>query len=175
MVGCQGDLACILLFYTWTVIFIISYARYDELLKIFCGSPNVWIVYIITKKLFSGLPRENCNIWEANNMARRGGYYREVREVREVRVQKDYVENIKCPHCGCICKNQQGLAIHIGKMHKARPEPPKQDVNVNVIQIVNIFERCNLNNWSLPLALLHTSLLDQSYDTRSKWLELRVD
>lgn len=76
-------------------------------------------------------------------MARRGGYYR---EIREVRVQKDYVENIKCPHCGCICKNQQGLAIHIGKMHKARPEPPKQEVNVNVVQIVNIFERCNLNN-----------------------------
>ena len=46
----------------------------------------------------------------------------------------------------CRCKNQQGLAIHIGRMHKARPEPPKQDVNVNVIQIVNIFERCNLNN-----------------------------
>ena len=127
-------------------------------------------LFILLQKLFSELPRELRNIWEANNMARRGEYYR---EFREVRVQKDYVENIKCPHCGCRCKNQQGLAIHIGKMHKTRPEPPKQDVNVNVV--VNIFAQFNLNNWSLPLALLHTSLLDQSYDTRSKWLELRVD
>ena len=127
-------------------------------LKSFVVAQTFELFILLQKNCFQNCPGK---IWEANNMARRGGYYR---EIREVRVQKDYVENIKCPHCGCICKNQQGLAIHIGKMHKARPEPPKQEVNVNVVQIVNIFERCNLNNWSLPLALLHTSLLDQSYE-----------
>ena len=138
--------------------------------KIFYGSPNVRIVYIITKNLFSELPGEFCNIWEANNMASGGGYYR---EVREVRVRKEYMGNNNvCPFakCDAICKNDKGLAIHIGKMHQ---KPPKPDAKVNYL--VNNFGQLNLNNWSLPPALLHTSLLNQSYDTRSKWLELRSE
>ena len=75
-------------------------------------------------------------------MARRGGYYR---EVREFRVQKEYVENNnECPFAKCdvICKNDKGLAIHIGKMHKKPPEPPKQDINMNIF--VNNFGELNL-------------------------------
>lgn len=112
--------------------------------KIFYGSPNVRIVYIITKNLFSELPGEFCNIWEANNMASGGGYYR---EVREVRVRKEYMGNNKnCPFakCDAICKNDKGLAIHIGKMHQKAPKPPKPDANVNYL--VNNFGQLNLNN-----------------------------